>query len=83
MAKKYDHLGVVVVSEHRLQCLHLPVVNDAVLTTQTDVEEPQQIVDLLCRFADAETFQQVRQADRQRDNRHNRRGMPRLQSVTR
>jgi len=50
---------MVVVSQHGLQCLHLPVLSHAVLTTQTDVEEPHQIVDLLCLLSDAETCQQL------------------------
>ena len=49
---------MVVVYEHCLQCFHLLVIDDTVLTTQTDVEEPHQIVYLLCLFSDAETCQQ-------------------------
>jgi len=48
---------MVVVLQHRLKSFHVSVANHAVLTTQTDVEKPQQIVDLFCLFTDAETSQ--------------------------
>jgi len=51
-----------VVFEHGFQCSELLVAQHAVLTTDTDVEEPHPIVDLLCLFSDAETHQHTAHA---------------------
>jgi len=54
---KLSYVSVFVVIQHGLQRFHPPLVKQAVLTTQTDVEEPHQIVDLMRLFSDAETHQ--------------------------
>ena len=50
---------MVVVFQYGLQCLRPPFLCiDTVLTTQTDVKEPHQIVDPVCLRSDTETYQQ-------------------------
>jgi len=53
---KQSCLGVLVVFQHGVQCLHLHSFKHVILATQTNVEEPQQIVDFLRWLSDTETY---------------------------
>jgi len=46
---------MIVVFQQGIQRLHLHSLKHVILTTQTDVEEPHQIVNLLRLFSDTET----------------------------
>jgi len=54
---KQSCLCMVVVFQQCFQCFHLSTTSLVILTGQTNVEEPQQIVNLLCLLSDAEKCQ--------------------------